>query len=86
MASVVKSRVVRIGNSRGVRLPKVLLGNLRPGDEVELAVQRGRLIVRPARKPREGWDEAFRRMAELRDDRFVAPTAPTRWDEEEWEW
>ncbi len=63
-----KTAVIRIGNSRGVRIPKALLAQCRLHDAVELEVENGRLVIRPANQPRRGWDEAFNKMAEPRDD------------------
>jgi antitoxin MazE len=83
-----KAAVVRIGNSRGVRIPKALLEQCRFRDTVELEVEDGRLVIRPAEQVRSGWDEAFRRMADKGDDALLDrdSLAPTRWDESEWEW
>jgi len=86
MGRVLKARVVRIGNSRGIRIPKVWLDQLGLDAEVELAVQKDRLVIRRAHRPREGWKEAFRSMAEHRDDRLLDEPVVTKWDREEWEW
>jgi len=86
MENVIKARVVRIGNSRGIRIPKVWLEQLNLGEEVELSVQRDRRIVRRARGAREGWGEAFGEMARQKDDRLLETGPATRWDGEEWEW
>ena len=59
MGNVVKSHLVRIGNSRGVRIPKVWLEQLGLDEEVEMTVQADRLVIRSARRPREGWEEQF---------------------------
>ncbi|HPD17517.1 MAG TPA: AbrB/MazE/SpoVT family DNA-binding domain-containing protein [Planctomycetota bacterium] len=86
MSAVLKAHIIRIGNSRGIRIPKVCLDQLGLDGEVELAVQPDRLVIRPARRPRKGWEEQFRAMAERGDDKLLdAPTA-TKWDETEWEW
>jgi antitoxin MazE len=83
-----KSRIVPIGNSRGVRIPKPLLEQIGLAGEVEMTVQEGSLIIRPTRRPRAGWARAFEAMACQGDDVLLdAGTLPsTRWDEEEWEW
>jgi len=86
MGKVVKTRVAGIGNSRGIRIPKVWLDQLDLDGEVELAVQKDRLVIRRAHRPREGWDGAFRSMAEHRDDRLLKKSAATKWDRKEWEW
>lgn len=81
-----KTRIVRVGNSRGVRLPKVLLEQARLADEVELHAEPGRIVIRALRQPRAGWAEAARQMRERRDDGLLDPATPTRFDHQEWEW
>lgn len=86
MSNVVKSHLVRIGNSRGVRIPKLWLEQLHLDEEVEMAVQADHLVIRSARRPREGWEEQFRAMRETGDDRLIEGFPTSTWDEEEWEW
>jgi antitoxin MazE len=83
-----KARIVRIGNSQGIRIPKPLLEQSGLEDEVELEVERGRIIIRAAARPRAGWEVAFRSMAEHGDDALLDAevASTTTWDEEEWEW
>jgi antitoxin MazE len=83
-----KSRIVRIGNSQGIRIPKPLIEQSGLGEEVEISVEDNRLVIGPASQPREGWAEAFREMAQAGDDRWVDGHEPpsAAWDEEEWEW
>jgi antitoxin MazE len=81
-----KTRIVRIGNSRGIRVPKILLDQAQLPDEVELHAEPGRLVVQGARRPRAGWVEAARAMAEARHDSLLDAPSPTRFDQEEWEW
>ena len=83
-----KTNIIRIGNSRGIRIPKTLLEQCRLGDTVELAVRNDHLVVRSARRPRAGWEEAFRRMAQEGDDKFIDKEflSATQWDRTEWEW
>jgi antitoxin MazE len=86
MATVTKTHIVRIGNSQGVRIPKIWLENLQLGEEVEMAIQADQLVIRSARRPRQGWEEKFRSMHELGDDQSVDNFPSTAWDETEWEW
>ena len=83
-----RAKLIRIGNSRGLRLPKSLLEQCGFGDEVDLEVQQGRLVVSPLVRPREGWAEAFRTMAAQGDDALLdaGPGLATSWEQEEWEW
>ena len=83
------TRIVKIGNSQGIRIPKLLLEQSGLHDEVELEVQNQNLIIRPKRTVREGWDIAFRTMAEKGDDQLLDKdylTDQSSWDKEEWEW
>lgn len=81
-----KTRIVRIGNSRGIRIPKTLLEAAELPDEVELHAEPGRLLVEGVHHARRGWAAAARRMRARGEDRsFDGPTL-TRFDREEWEW
>lgn len=88
MGSGVKSHIVKIGNSRGIRIPKILLDQAKLGDEIEVEVQGDKLIVRSVRTRRHGWDEQFTEMARRGDDRtlFSESTPMSSWDEIDWEW
>ncbi len=88
MPTVLKTRIVKIGNSQGIRIPKVFLEQTRLGDEVELELQADQIVIRPARRTREGWDTAFQTMAEQGDDQLLDRDMlpATTWDEDEWTW
>jgi antitoxin MazE len=88
MSTSLRTRIIKIGNSQGIRIPKLLLDQLGWDGEVELAVQEDQLVIRPIRHPRYGWDEQFRMMAEHGDDRLLdeAAVSLTQWDADEWEW
>lgn len=81
-----RARIVRIGNSQGVRLPKPLLEQAGLAGDVELDVRNGTIVISRARKAREGWAEAARKMADGREDTLLDPPAPTRFDGDEWTW
>lgn len=83
-----KTTIVRIGNSRGIRIPKAVLEQCHLQDEVELEVRDDHLEVRPATKPRSGWADAFRRMHEQGDDVPLdkPPLPSTQWERTGWEW
>jgi antitoxin MazE len=81
-----KTRIVRIGNSRGIRVPKVLLEQAELPEEVELSAEPGRLIVSASHPPRADWEDAARAMQEAGDDQLLDRSTPTRFDEEAWEW
>ena len=83
-----KSSIVRIGNSQGVRIPKPLLEQTGLNGEVDIRVEKDRLVIARARKPRDGWAAAFRKMADAGDDRLldVGSANLSSWDRDEWEW
>ena len=79
-------RIVRIGNSRGLRIPKGFLEECGLRDAVDLSLEDGCLVVRPVRTAREGWAEAARAMAKRGEDHLLDAATPTTFDETEWEW
>ena len=83
-----KANIIRIGNSQGVRIPKILLEQSRLGAEVELEVEGEKIVIRPAARPRQDWGEKFRMMADSGDDRMTIdePSPQTEWEKDEWEW
>jgi len=80
------TRLVPIGNSQGVRIPKPLLKQLHLENEVTLEIQDGALIVRPATHPRAGWEAAAGTLAARGEDALIDPETPTVWEEEDWQW
>lgn len=81
-----KGRIVQIGNSRGIRLPKVLIEEAQLEDDVELEAEPGRIVIRRVSRTRAGWTAAARKMRERNEDRLFDPTTPTRFEEKEWKW
>jgi antitoxin MazE len=82
-----KAELVRIGNSRGVRIPKPLIEQCGLEEAVELRVEKNCLIISPAHRPRHDWGEAFRAAGSRhRDELLLEDDAPTDFDREEWRW
>ncbi len=63
--------VVKIGNSKGIRIPSVILKECKINDKVELEVQDGKIIVIPQVKPRQNWDQEFKEMNKNGDDKLL---------------
>jgi antitoxin MazE len=80
-----KAQLVRIGNSRGVRLPKALIDQVGLTDEIDLRVENGCVVIAPVRSPRSGWADAARQLRVTTNETFDC-FAPTRFDEAEWQW
>ncbi len=81
-----KTRLVRIGNSRGVRLPKAIIAQAGLTEEVQLDVRDGAVIIASTTSTRAGWADAARQMRERDEDLLIDPPVPTLFDEKEWEW
>ncbi|MCP9931124.1 AbrB/MazE/SpoVT family DNA-binding domain-containing protein [Cyanobium sp. AMD-g] len=82
-AGCVRAKLVRIGNSRGLRLAKPLLEEAGLTDEVEIHAAPGVLTITPVAAPRSGWAEA---AAAVAPEGLLDAATPTRFDEGEWEW
>jgi antitoxin MazE len=84
----IKTNIVRIGNSKGIRIPKAILEECHLSGEVELESRRDHLVVRSAEKPRQGWSEAFLAMAQRGEDALLVGDVliETSWEKDEWEW
>jgi antitoxin MazE len=83
--SSVKGRIVAIGNSQGVRIPKPLLEQAGLTGEVELHAEDGRIVIAAARQPRAGWAAAAAQLHARGEDRLLETPAPA-FDAEGWEW
>lgn len=83
-----KTRIIKIGNSHGIRIPKAILQQTGLGDEIDLTVEDSQIILRRAHRPREGWEQRFAEMAAHGDDALLDgdQTAQSEWDDTEWEW
>lgn len=66
-----KVSVIRIGNSKGIRLNKMLLEKYQIEDEVELILEPEAIMIRPITKPRQDWDQAFAEMRKNGDDTLL---------------
>jgi antitoxin MazE len=63
--------VIKIGNSRGIRLSKTLLKRYDIHDTVDLILEDGQIIIKPLSRPRKGWDKAFMEMHAHGDDKLI---------------
>ena len=68
---IMKVSIIKIGNSKGLRLNKSILERYNIRDAVELILEKGRIILKPLDQPRKGWDEAFRKMHTNQDDTLL---------------
>ncbi len=83
-----RARVIKIGNSQGLRIPKPILEQTGIMDDVEIEVEKNQIIIRPVKNIRDGWDDAFKVMGQKGDDESIIEddNFSHSWDEEEWQW
>lgn len=82
-----KVNIIRIGNSQGVRIPKPILEKCGLRGRVEMNVEDNVLVIAPVQEARDGWSDAFKRMAEQDDDEpLLNENDLSSWDESDWEW
>jgi antitoxin MazE len=78
--------LARVGNSRGVRIPKAWIEECGFRETVEMEMKNGRLVISPYRPPRNGWDDAFRAAKSTRREKLLLDLGPSSFDCEEWRW
>ena len=82
-----RTHIIRIGNSQGIRIPKALLEECGLSGDVDMTIRDGALVISSPAAPRRGWADAFREMASRGDDSLLdAESTLTSSDEESWEW
>jgi len=86
MNQSIRSKVINIGNSRGVRIPKTILEQAGLTDEVEMRVEGNKLVINARRLVRADWKAKFSLMAAKGDDQLLDGSIPTQWDQDEWTW
>jgi len=83
---IMKAQIIQIGNSQGIRIPKMMLEETGLSGEVELEAQPDGLLIRSVKKPRGTWDAQFKAMADLDDDQPLYTAPPTKFENKEWKW
>jgi antitoxin MazE len=86
--ATLKVKIIKIGNSRGIRLPKAIIDQYQLNDEAALETGKDGIVIRPLNNPRAGWEAAFKEMKRVGDDRLLDAESgvSSDWDEKEWEW
>jgi antitoxin MazE len=82
----IASQLVKIGNSQGIRIPKIILEQLDFSNGIELLVLNKQLIVRPKQVPRASWSKQFKQMHNNKDDVLLDSETENVFDQEEWHW
>ena len=81
-----RTKIVRIGASRFVRLPESAIDEARLGEEVQLRVVGAGILIERGFPVRAGWAEAAARLRAQGDDQLLDAALPSNFDRDEWEW
>ncbi|MEX0944143.1 MAG: AbrB/MazE/SpoVT family DNA-binding domain-containing protein [Balneolaceae bacterium] len=84
-----KTKIIRIGNSQGVRIPKPFIEQSGLSDEIEMILRDNEIILRSADETRKNWESSFEAMANEGDDDLLDREQidrPSEWDQAEWTW
>jgi antitoxin MazE len=76
--------IIKIGNSRGLRLSKSILERYNICDRVEVILEKGRIILKPIENPRKNWEVAFQKMRAENDDQLLIDDVLDNETFEEW--
>jgi antitoxin MazE len=84
----IKVKIIRIGNSKGIRLSKSLIEQYNMKDEVLLEAKKDSIVIRPVENPRADWEESFEKMRLRGDDVLLdnGTELESEWDKTEWQW
>ena len=84
----IKVKIIRIGNSKGIRISKSLIEQYNMGDEVILEAKKDSIVIRPVKNPRADWEKSFEKMRLRGDDVLLdkGTELESEWDQEEWQW
>ena len=83
-----KTNLIQIGNSKGIRIPKSLIEQYQLGGEIELIPSRNGLLITSSSKPRSGWEDVFKDSAagQKDSDSSAWRSVSNKFDNEEWSW
>ncbi len=79
------SKVIKVGNSKGIRIPSVFLKKCNIEDQVDIEVKGNTIIIKPFQNPRVGWDEAMKIMHNNGDDNLIMDSNIDA-EMDDWEW
>lgn len=81
-----KARLIQIGNSRGVRLPKPLIKDAGLEDEVDIQLRDRSIVITSTKKLRAGWSESAKLLHDRKQDSLIDSPRRTQFDKTEWQW
>ncbi len=85
MMEKIKTKIIQIGNSKGIRIPKHILERLNLKNLIELIIddETQQIHIKSLNSVRKNWEKAFQKMHQLGDDESIIKDDL---DLEPWEW
>ena len=85
MMEKIKTKIIQIGNSKGIRIPKHILERLNLKNLIELIIddERQQIHIKSLNSVRKNWEESFQKMHQLGDDELIIEDDL---DLDPWEW
>jgi antitoxin MazE len=81
-----KSKIISIGNSKGVIIPSSFMKDLGLTDSVEMEVVENTLVIRPVSSARKGWEEQIALAAKADNSKDRLPDFFKDENMEDWTW
>ena len=78
-------KLIDIGNSKGIRLPKALISQYHLEDEISVEPLDDGLLIKSTSKSRIGWEDAFKNALNT-SDLNEWKGFQNKFDQEEWTW
>lgn len=82
---IMKAQIIQIGNSQGIRIPKMMLEETGISGEVDLQITPEGILIKNIKKPRGDWDAIFKKMGDADDDLSI-DAGGIDFDRKEWQW
>jgi len=76
-----KVPIIRIGNSKGLRLSKEILERYNFQGAADLILEDNQVVIKPINEPRKDWDETFKRLGSDSEHLLI----PDVFDDEQFE-
>ena len=75
-----KTKLIQIGDSRGIRIPQSLIERAGLETEVNLRATESGILIETPRAPRAGWAEAAQQLRERDESGLIDEPTPTDFD------
>ena len=79
MSTIIRTRLIKIGNEQGIIIPQSLLDQFDLGQEVELELQEEQIIIRNIHSVHYDWEDRFQVIAERGEEQLLT-TEMQAWD------